>query len=187
MSKKPAAPVKKSTPSARKAPAKTVPVKKSVPARPVAMKSAAIPVVRRNETPTPVRAVKPAGFSETRLTPQELKIVRKYLETTRDEVLRRLQEKKSLDMPEAEVGDPIDQASQSLDKEVLFEVTDKDHMTLDQIESALRRMEKGVYGICENCRCVIPQKRLKALPFARYCISCQTSNEASPVSIPLNE
>jgi DnaK suppressor protein len=119
---------------------------------------------------------------ETKLTAQELKDIKKHLSVTRDEITRRLQEKKLLDMPQAEVGDPIDQASQSLDKEVLFEVTDKDQLMLEQIESALRRIEKGVYGTCESCRCVIPKKRLQALPFARYCVNCQTSNEASIVS-----
>ncbi|MFA5161416.1 MAG: TraR/DksA family transcriptional regulator [Elusimicrobiales bacterium] len=141
--------------------------------------------IARPESRT-VSAVKPRE-DDARLSAQEVKAIKAYLQTTRDEVLRRLQEKKSLDMPEAEVGDPIDQASQSLDKEVLFEVTDKDQLTLEQIESALRRIEKNVYGMCESCRCIIPRKRLKALPFARYCIHCQSSNESSSIGMPTPE
>ena len=145
------------------------------------IKSAAIPVLQR---PALIPAAPKRKEDETRLTAQELKDIKKYLTATRDEIARRLLEKKTLDMPQAEGGDPIDQASQSLDKEVLFEVTDKDQLMLEQIESALRRIEKGVYGTCESCRCVIPKKRLQALAFARYCVNCQTSNEASVLNLP---
>ncbi len=118
-----------------------------------------------------------AAKKETPLSAQELKELKEYLLNARKETLVRLQEKKTLDMPEAEVGDPIDVATQNLDKELLFEVTDNEHQMLEQIEAALRRIEKGVFGICESCRAPIPTKRIKAMPFARYCITCQNSNE----------
>jgi DnaK suppressor protein len=82
-----------------------------------------------------------------------------------------------MDMPEAEVGDPIDDATRSLDKEILFELSGNAHNTIEQIEAALRKMDKGIYGVCEYCRQPIPKKRIKALPFARYCINCQHTNE----------
>ena len=95
----------------------------------------------------------------------------------REEVQKRIRTKKEHEMPETEVGDEADVASQSLDKEVLFELNGNAQALLDQIESALRRISKGIYGTCEYCRCQIPKKRILALPFARYCIRCQTSNE----------
>ena len=95
----------------------------------------------------------------------------------REEVQKRIKTKKEHEMPETEVGDEADVASQSLDKEVLFELNGNAQALLDQIESALRRISKGIYGTCEYCRCQIPKKRILALPFARYCIRCQTSNE----------
>ena len=80
-------------------------------------------------------------------------------------------------MPEAEVGDPIDDASRSLDKEILFELSGNAHNTIEQIEAALRKIDKGIYGTCEYCRQPIPKKRIKALPFARYCVNCQHSTD----------
>jgi DnaK suppressor protein len=77
------------------------------------------------------------------------------------------------------VGDDADLASQSLDKEVLFELNGNAQELLDQIEAALRRINKGIYGTCEYCRCHIPKKRIQALPFARYCVNCQISNESN--------
>lgn len=113
------------------------------------------------------------------LTKQEIKDIEKILLKMRDDVQARIKTKKETEMPEAEVGDDADLASQSLDKEVLFELNGNSQALLDQIEAALRRISKGIYGRCEYCRCAIPKKRINALPFARYCVNCQTSNESN--------
>ena len=97
----------------------------------------------------------------------------------KEDALARLKNTKNMDMPEAEVGDDIDNASKSLDKEILFELSSNAHKTIDQIEAALRKIDKGIYGTCEYCRQPISKKRMKALPFARYCVNCQHSNEGS--------
>lgn len=112
------------------------------------------------------------------LTAAEIKELKKHLEELKAEAEARLKDKKNMDMPEAEVGDPIDVAGQSMDKELLFELSGNSHNTIGQIEAALRKIEKGIYGRCELCRQPIPKKRIKALPFARYCVHCQTSSES---------
>ena len=113
------------------------------------------------------------------LTAAEIKAIKAHLLELREDAMARLKDKKRLDMPDNEVGDPIDDASKSLDKEILFELSGNAHKTLDQIEAALRKIDKGIYGVCEYCRQPIPKKRIKALPFARYCINCQHSTESS--------
>ena len=110
--------------------------------------------------------------SKETLTAAELKEIKKYLLKLKEEATARLKNKKDMDMPEAEVGDPIDDATRSLDKEILFELSGNAHNTIEQIEAALRKMDKGIYGTCEYCRQPIPKKRIKALPFARYCVNC---------------
>jgi RNA polymerase-binding protein DksA len=42
------------------------------------------------------------------------------------------------------------------------------------IESSLKKIEDGSYGICERCHQEIPEGRLKALPYTPYCVSCQS-------------
>ncbi len=111
------------------------------------------------------------------LTATELKEIKKHLLKLKEEAAARLKDKKDMDMPEAEVGDPIDDASRSIDKEILFELSGNAHNTIEQIEAALRKIDKGIYGRCEYCRQPIPKKRIKALPFARYCVNCQHTNE----------
>ena len=39
------------------------------------------------------------------------------------------------------------------------------------------RLAAGVFGICETCRGAIPLRRLRAMPAARHCLTCQTRRE----------
>ncbi len=46
-----------------------------------------------------------------------------------------------------------------------------------QLDEALRRLDDGTYGICEDCEAPISPGRLRALPFAKRCITCQEQFE----------
>lgn len=45
----------------------------------------------------------------------------------------------------------------------------------DEIVSALRRLDAGTYGTCENCGQPISPERLEARPIARLCIRCASA------------
>lgn len=47
----------------------------------------------------------------------------------------------------------------------------------NQLDEALRRLDEGTYGICEDCETPIAPARLRAMPFARRCIKCQEQAE----------
>lgn len=78
-----------------------------------------------------------------------------------------------------EVGDSADIASDSYEKEFLFELTDKEQKLLNSIELALRKIEDKNYGICEECGGKISDDRLKAVPFASLCVACQAKREST--------
>lgn len=48
---------------------------------------------------------------------------------------------------------------------------------LSQVVAALRRMEDGTYGSCEDCGEAIDERRLRALPATPFCTACQTIHE----------
>lgn len=48
---------------------------------------------------------------------------------------------------------------------------------LQQISAALQRMEAGTYGKCQRCGKAVKVDRLRALPFAAFCIECQSHLE----------
>ncbi len=49
---------------------------------------------------------------------------------------------------------------------------------LQAIEEALERIQHRTYGICIDCRRPIPQRRLKTVPSAARCFSCQQAFES---------
>jgi len=49
------------------------------------------------------------------------------------------------------------------------------------IKDALKRIDKGIYGICDNCGNEIPYERLEVHPYAKMCIRCQESFEKAPL------
>jgi len=49
---------------------------------------------------------------------------------------------------------------------------------LKRINHALWKFEKGIYGICEECKEEIPIARLKSVSWARFCVDCKTEREA---------
>jgi DnaK suppressor protein len=48
-----------------------------------------------------------------------------------------------------------------------------DMKLLREISGALHRIDGGTYGVCMECEEPISSKRLDAVPWARYCVSCQ--------------
>ena len=76
-----------------------------------------------------------------------------------------------------EVQDLADQASDSYDRELASTLSETERVRLEAVEKALARVDKGTYGVCESCEKTIPLARLKALPFARLCVNCQSVEE----------
>ena len=48
---------------------------------------------------------------------------------------------------------------------------------LDQVAAALRRVDEGSYGTCEDCGEAIDARRLHALPATAFCTACQSIHE----------
>ena len=93
------------------------------------------------------------------------------------EIVHRKKEEQEFQQEDPEIGDEADIATRSVEKELLFDITDSEKQNLDKIEAALRKIEKGVFGRCESCQKTIPRLRLEVMPWARYCIHCQSRNE----------
>jgi DnaK suppressor protein len=73
--------------------------------------------------------------------------------------------------------DPADMAANAYTKELLISMSANDRKLLQLIDEALARVESGDYGECVNCNEPVQEKRLNAVPWARYCLSCQDKQE----------
>lgn len=70
-----------------------------------------------------------------------------------------------------------DAGSDAYDRDFALSVLAKEQDALYEIEQALRRIDRGAYGICEMSGKSIPQARLEAIPFARLTVECQAQWE----------
>ncbi|HWP91691.1 MAG TPA: TraR/DksA family transcriptional regulator [Thermodesulfobacteriota bacterium] len=105
--------------------------------------------------------------------------IRGMLTQMRKELLRDVSRtfKTESDHLKFDVGDFYDHASSDRDRELALMITDRERDKLVQIDEALRNIEDGSYGICESCGDEIDQDRLKAMPFAKLCLSCKIDLE----------
>lgn len=108
------------------------------------------------------------------MSKRDQKRVRRSLESKREELLARVREavreRERNESPESDLGD---QATNTVSREVLIELSSSERAVLKLIDQALDRLDEGTYGQCVNCRQPIQNKRLEAVPWARHCIECQ--------------
>lgn len=117
--------------------------------------------------------------SKKRINTKEIKKFKEQLIRLKEELLSLVRKttENEKEYPSSEVGDSIDQAADSSARELLFELNHGERQRLENIESALKKIEQGRFGMCENCGDRIIKKRLKAVPYARFCIKCKAKME----------
>ncbi|MFO7959858.1 MAG: TraR/DksA C4-type zinc finger protein [Nitriliruptoraceae bacterium] len=121
-------------------------------------------------------------MATTPMTEKQLRARREELEAERAQLLEQVAE---LDA-EADVNnwreggfddDPADAGSASFERETAQSLSNHSRRLLTQIDDALRRMDQGIYGVCEQCGKQIEPERLEALPYAMLCMECKRREE----------
>ena len=72
-----------------------------------------------------------------------------------------------------------DIGSDNYEQEFTLSLMQTEGGTLDSIETALEKIEDGVYGQCDECSGAISKMRLNAIPYASLCIKCAQKMEQS--------
>lgn len=70
-----------------------------------------------------------------------------------------------------------DVATDTYDREFSLGIASNERELIYELDDALKRIEEGTYGVCEDCKDLITKTRLKALPYARLCVKCQQKRE----------
>lgn len=70
-----------------------------------------------------------------------------------------------------------DVATDTYDREFSLGIASYERQLLYELDDALKKIEEGKFGICEECKSLIAKNRLKALPYARLCVKCQKKKE----------
>ena len=70
-----------------------------------------------------------------------------------------------------------DMAADTYERELSMNIASSEQEVLYQIDDALKRLDDGSFGICQQCSQPISMSRLKAVPYASLCIGCQRVKE----------
>lgn len=93
------------------------------------------------------------------------------LERKRMELLESVRNRENITIEQA--ADEIDAMQLAVIRDQAVTELGRDSRLLREVGGALSRIEDGSYGICEDCEEEISSKRLRAIPWARRCVSCQ--------------
>lgn len=70
-----------------------------------------------------------------------------------------------------------DVATDTYDREFSMGLASNERQLLYEFDDAIKKVDEGTFGICEDCKSSISKTRLKAVPYARLCIKCQEKKE----------
>jgi DnaK suppressor protein len=173
-------PTKKTTPAAKKAPAKkaTTAVKKAAPAAKAAPAKAAPAKATATKAP-PKKAAdkKPAPLDkfvegQKKLLLDERENYTRQATSLRAEAEQLAQDRDPGDVQFDEESGQGD--SMNVERERDLALSAQAMASVEEIDRALEKIELGTYGVCEKCGDKIPRERLKALPYAALCVKCKS-------------
>ena len=84
----------------------------------------------------------------------------------------------ALDLSDDGVKDSVDLSLMDVNKELALQLGERESQMVADIDQALLRIREGSYGQCARCGQLIDERRLEAIPTARYDAVCQAAIEA---------
>ena len=122
-------------------------------------------------------AYKPAQ-NEPYMSPKQREYFRTKLQSWKDELLQDSSETiRHLQEETTPQPDLADRASTETDRAIELRTRDRERKLISKIDEALRRIEDGTYGYCEETGEPIGVKRLEARPIATLCLEAQERHE----------
>src|SRR5450432_23941 len=105
----------------------------------------------------------------------EIRARRTVLEAKLGELTAVFQDRSALTIENS--ADMLDIIRMATDREVSVQRMNISAQILSDVREALGRLDRGEYGICEDCEESISPRRLEAIPWARVCVKCQEARD----------
>ena len=121
-----------------------------------------------------------------KLTKKDLKLYKKLLTEVKDGIIDQIKHisEDTQKTPREASGDisgysfhMADVATDTYDREFSLGLASNDRQLLYDIDDAIKRIEEGKFGSCEECGKPITKSRLKAIPYTKLCLGCQKKQE----------
>lgn len=104
-------------------------------------------------------------------------ILRSQLQGHTDHV--RADQAAALELSDDGVKDTVDMSLMDVNKELALRLGERESQMIADIDQALLRIQEGSYGVCARCGKLIDERRLEAVPTARYDAACQALIESA--------
>lgn len=111
---------------------------------------------------------------------ERIATIRRRLIDIREQFLRefRQQNAEAAALGDTGVPDPGDMSLNDYLGDFLHLLSDSKREEIVRIDEALRRLDDGNYGICQQCGEPVPIERLEIQPYTPYCVECKEDLEA---------
>ena len=117
---------------------------------------------------------------------KDIEYFKEFLNNRLEELLSHADDTVSgMTQPKENFPDPTDRASLESERNFMLRIRDRENKLIKKIRKALNRIERGTFGVCEECGENISVKRLNARPVTTQCIDCKTKEEASEKALGL--
>lgn len=123
---------------------------------------------------------------KAKMNKKDLKVYKKLLTEIRDNIIDQIKHiSEATQKSQRDASGDIsgysfhmaDVATDTYDREFSLGLASNDRQLLYDIDDALKRVEEGTFGICEECSKPITKSRLKAIPYTKLCLGCQKKRE----------
>lgn len=91
--------------------------------------------------------------------------------------LHQLEERTTLKIADLKEGDEAEQMAFDYNKQFDLRIKSREVTYIKKVKEAIRRIDEGTFGICEECDNSISEQRLIARPTAHLCINCKEEQE----------
>ena len=85
----------------------------------------------------------------------------------------------AIELSDDDVKDTVDMSLMDVNQELALRMGERESQMIADIDQALLRIQEGSYGVCARCGKLIDERRLEALPTARYDAACQAIIESA--------
>jgi DnaK suppressor protein len=115
------------------------------------------------------------------MLPEKLTHFEKILRAEREKHIENVRgdQAAALELSDDGVKDTVDMSLMDVNKELALRLGERESQMVADIDQALLRIREGSYGVCSRCGKLIDERRLEALPTARFDAACQAAIESA--------
>jgi len=135
-------------------------------------------IIRKSAKSDPVQEMeRPIVLPKVKLAQVTKKEFRDTLMGLRERLTGQITALKGDSLQRFDAANTEEDGTDAFERQFALNLVSSEQDALFEIDEALRRLEDSTYGVCQQCAKMIEPSRLKALPFVKMCVKCQSANE----------